>query len=359
MKTPIPSIIVRAALAATAFALLGAPSCGHVLEDEGFDLWCGDQLCNWELEDGDIAKVATWHEGDPGVELIGPSVAISQLADRWADGGCLRFEALADVDELAAVTLEIDFYDDGTVDYEARIPTSRWEPVSLLITEARWYYGARFRVRKLGNGRAALAQIEITTSDKCVEPPVDLGPRLDGMQCNDELGCASGICSDATLGICQGCDAGGCGADVCGLTTGAPAFYTLHRACTAPASHVLGERCLGDQECASGVCAAGVCSACASADDCGAGEACVAATTTELIFPFRVCATDGQIASGGFCLGDDQCAGGSCSGSGELRVCQVDGRTCTDDSDCQAIDLGSEPPDNLCVSLGVRDGRCD
>ena len=57
---------------------MGATKCGQVLRDPGFDLWCGDELCAWKVERGDVKRVATWHEADAGVELVGGDVAIEQ-----------------------------------------------------------------------------------------------------------------------------------------------------------------------------------------------------------------------------------------------------------------------------------------
>ena len=38
---------------------MGATKCGQVLRDPGFDLWCGDELCAWKLERGEVKRVAT------------------------------------------------------------------------------------------------------------------------------------------------------------------------------------------------------------------------------------------------------------------------------------------------------------
>ncbi len=46
---------------------LGNTNCGQALRDPGYDLWCGDDLCAWKVERGEIKRVATWHEGDAGV----------------------------------------------------------------------------------------------------------------------------------------------------------------------------------------------------------------------------------------------------------------------------------------------------
>jgi len=62
-------------LLAAATSQLGATDCGQITRDQGFDLWCGDVLCTWKLERGEIKKVGTWNAKDSGVEMIGPDGA--------------------------------------------------------------------------------------------------------------------------------------------------------------------------------------------------------------------------------------------------------------------------------------------
>lgn len=163
-RIPIATLVFTAA----AFSQLGATDCGEILEDPGFDLWCGDRLCYWQLERGEIAQVATWIEGDDGVELVGSDVAISQMTPltSW-DTDCVRFEMLANVEETAEVTLEADVYGDGTIDWSGRIPTSSWDKVSLRVGIRGDYQGVRFRLTKVGSGQAVLAQIAAETAEDC------------------------------------------------------------------------------------------------------------------------------------------------------------------------------------------------
>src|SRR5580765_7181290 len=100
-------------LLAVACTQLGATDCGQALKDTGFDLWCGDHLCDWKIERGDIKRVPTWNEGDPGVELIGLDAAIEQLSPvDSGDGDCLQFSMIANVDDTADVELNIDVFGD-------------------------------------------------------------------------------------------------------------------------------------------------------------------------------------------------------------------------------------------------------
>ena len=77
-----------------------------VVDDAGFQLWCGETLCVWTLEEGEMDKVSTWHDHDYGVELVGAPVLLSQ--DARASAQCVRLETVSDVDASAVVTVEID-----------------------------------------------------------------------------------------------------------------------------------------------------------------------------------------------------------------------------------------------------------
>jgi len=90
-------------------------------DDPGFDDWCGDRLCHWDLADGDIRKAPTWHDRDHGVELVGPHVTLTQRPD-IASVACLEFKVIADIDPAAAVYVELDFRGDGTSEVRERIP---------------------------------------------------------------------------------------------------------------------------------------------------------------------------------------------------------------------------------------------
>ena len=49
----LPTLFVLAA----AVSQIGATDCGNALNDPGFDLWCGDQLCDWKIERGSVSRV--------------------------------------------------------------------------------------------------------------------------------------------------------------------------------------------------------------------------------------------------------------------------------------------------------------
>ena len=161
--------------AAFAFLTLSAEDCGtqHFIDDSGFDLWCDEQLCAWEVEAGQVVQAPSWHKDDYAAEFVGDSVVISQLSV-GARTTCLRFEVLADIDDNARVFLEMDFFDDGVLDYEEELGHVTWERLTYFVgTRANWD-SVRFTLRKEGPGRARLAQIEATNAADCVGDPLEV-----------------------------------------------------------------------------------------------------------------------------------------------------------------------------------------
>src|SRR5258705_16226 len=107
--------VSTAAIVAAAAGQLGATDCGGgITRDPGFDLWCGDALCAWKVERGEVRRVPTWHEADAGVELIDPGTAIEQFTPvNSGDGTCVRFDLISNVDETAQAELAVDIYGGG------------------------------------------------------------------------------------------------------------------------------------------------------------------------------------------------------------------------------------------------------
>jgi len=157
------------------FLALSAEECGktHFIDDSGFDLWCDDQLCSWDVETGNVVQASSWHKGDFAVEFVGDDVVISQVSMDEATT-CLRFEVLADIDEDARVFLSMDFFDDGIVDYEQELGHVRWERLVHLVAVPATWDSVRFTLRKDGPGRARLAQIEATADTECVGAPLEI-----------------------------------------------------------------------------------------------------------------------------------------------------------------------------------------
>jgi hypothetical protein len=371
--TPRRSIsLIVAVLAA---AQLGATDCGQVTRDPGFDLWCGEQLCVWKLERGEVARVTTWHEGDDGVDLVGADTAISQLtAVTSSDGACIEFELIADLAAGPVVELQVDIYGDGSFETEFTLPQAAWAPLRYRFRIDGDYDGIAFWISKTGAGRAVVAQMSAHTFD-CAEegggePITTHRPAPNGARCTTGAECASGTCTafappfDTLQQRCSTCTAGGTcpnAGDVCGVEV--PAQHTLlpHSACVPPASRQLGELCGTNPECEAGLlCTFFVCSTC-FADSCGGDEICEVALQVprpegELGFwpaPL-VCSPRGGVrAAGEPCGSDLDCASSSCMGTPRM-IC-TDGRACTTDRDCPVVSGLAHGP---CATIGVIGGTC-
>jgi len=153
-----------------------------LLHDPGFDMWCGGQLCAWTIEYGGIQKVPTWHEMDEGARMFGPATSITQLADiDQGDADCIYFSLLADADDNAHLTLELDFLGDGSIEYSHAIPADDWELVGYHITPPAHYSGVRFHIRMEGSGRAVIAQVRAQEAsiENCTAAPIELEPGDD------------------------------------------------------------------------------------------------------------------------------------------------------------------------------------
>lgn len=127
-----------------------------VIDDAGFQFWCGAQLCSWHLHEGDILKVPTWHEHDYGVELVGAPVLLSQTARGSAD--CLRVELIADVDPTAMVSIEIDRDGDGDIDWRSPIDRRGFQSMAWELRSGT-SADAVFFIRKSAEGRAVVSQL--------------------------------------------------------------------------------------------------------------------------------------------------------------------------------------------------------
>jgi hypothetical protein len=355
---------------AAAPMLMGSECETPLVKDSGFDVWCGDALCDWQVDVGRVAKVPTWHERDYGVGLVGDPAAISQMLPFTSDDlSCIHFDLLANVDEAATVTLAMDF--DGA-NLKETIPSGAWRPFSYHLVTPTYFRSLRIMIGKSGAGQAQLAQIQASKASDCSgPPPVGQLARPAGATCELTTQCAGAMCRPRTAAgelfdddtgrqVCAACSSDAeCGAGmVCGLGW-STAFIVPFPACAPAATAVLGDRCLVDGECASGSCCHGVCSTCCaagSATACTAGTTCAPRAKTADGKPARTawqCAPDGERGVAGTpCLADDDCASGACAGGGVLQVC-ADGRRCASDGDCP-----TGAPGNPCTAIGVAGGKC-
>lgn len=360
MRLPFLIVMIGAA------TQLGNTDCGQVLRDSGFDLWCGNALCAWKVERGDIKKVSTWNKGDPGVELVGNDVAIEQLAPvDSGDGSCIEISMVANVDASVDVELNVDVFGDGTVEHNERLPAANWKPLTYDVLIQPPYRGIRFEIAKTGAGKAQLANIGarvLSEQGSCAGlTPIIPGPAQLGAECGtlQPDTCASDICEPFTdpnawlgfSGVCAGCDATHpCDAGhVCGLHEPTSPVREASHGCVAQASKELGERCDLADECASGQCISGRCSSCSTSC-----ATCAAAWTNGP----SVCNAGQHLgATGAACGTDDDCASAVCAGT-ERRECS-DGRPCGSALDCE-FGTGSDAPlmNGACTTVGIQGGTC-
>lgn len=340
------------AVAAIAVSQLGATDCGEITRDPGFDLWCGDRLCFWKTDKGDVAKVPTWIEGDDGVELVGDDVAISQMtsltSNDVAPDGCIEFDMTAKIDADVDVELELDLFGDGTADFTQRIPTSDWEKQTVSIGIAGGFEGAKFRLTKAGGGQAIVADMRAHTSDAC-PPPFTVAARPLGALCGSPDDCDGGMC---VAGVCSACesDLDCTSGDVCGREDLAPGWLQDWHTCIAPASRELGQLCFTGGECATGDCSGNFCQECSSVIACSGGETCTASD----VIAISMC-DQGPRGSGAPCILDADCASGACAGD-PVGYCDPWGIVpCYRDADCG---LSADLSPVTCTFVAVAGGTC-
>ncbi|NOY28526.1 MAG: hypothetical protein GXP62_21935 [Oligoflexia bacterium] len=365
------------AVALTAPFLGGSSSCtsNDLLANASFDLWCGDSLCSWDVEEGEVIQVPTWHQEDSGAELRGERVVLSQTTPaNPSTAACVSFSLIADADPGAELSLELDYFDDGSVDWSGPIPADDWQSVQYNVRSPDWFQDLRFRVVKQGDARAVIAQVraEGLSPDQCSGDAVVLDDAPEGATCASSEMCGGGFCesipylnssSVSQVDTCASCETElDCeSTQACGLDWSDLSYGFL--SCLPARQKNLGEACQGDGECGSGICTDNQCSECGTADPCDDGGACEPhsappgigtgyAATGEL--RVQSCSGSwGSRVSGDACISNDDCSSGACQGDGYTRVCDPDGRPCDSDADCPLVDIGA-----TCVTVAVSAGVC-
>jgi hypothetical protein len=381
----------RALLAALVCVLLGgADSCSPPLnQDPGFDLWCGNRLCAWNLEYGAVQRVPTWHRSDFGASLIGAKVSMWQDLNHASTVDCFKITLQADKDEGVDLALSFDFYKDGTVEYSHPLVSDDFRTVVYELRAPTYFDDLRLRIVKTGVGRAILTRVRIDSSSDCVGPPIDTNGRPIGIVCEKDAQCQSNRCAsvlqwsakgpfggthESTCATCKtdaDCNKG----EVCGQLMSETYSGGWYRGCVAPQAKGLADRCAVDAECASGVCCQSTCSECCPSQSGQAAVLCAGGATCAQRFPScgpnKNCQAwtnqgpnaplDGQLSAwqcdpgagkgqpGDACLRDADCASARCKGSA-LKQCMLTGERCKEDDDCMAI---------ACLEIGVADGSCD
>jgi hypothetical protein len=357
---------------------LGATQCGNILADPGFDLWCDNKLCAWKLERGSIARVPTWNQADPGVELVGNDVAIEQLTPvSSGDGSCIEFDMIANIELDATVDLNVDLLGDGTIEHVEHLPTSNWAPLSYQINIHGSFAGIRFELTKKGNGRAVIANIAAKDlGGRCsAVDAISAVSRPLGTPCDVATDCASGICGPGLIdppfkdelaffgvGICIACDSvHPCsGTDVCGLGIPTGPVRASPTMCVPDAAKQLGEQCAIDAECSTGVCTEQICSTCNAQMGCTAPETCGRVIGGSEPVAWECSPEQHLRLANEPCAIDEDCKSNHCNG--QLRFECQDGRPCvgfSDDNQCPFNTVADNVlQSGFCMPVGMQGGSC-
>ena len=329
-------------------------SSGGFIDNPMVDEWCDDRPCAWEVK-GKVARVGTWHTDDYAVGFLGADTTLSQVNKNLTANRarCLGFSMIADIDTRTAVFIELDFLDDGVVDFSQKPPAMHWERRTFHVRTPSWYQGVRFIVRKAGEGRAVLAELRARDASDCRAEPVELRERPDGVPCENDDQCDSGRCR---FGGCSYCGSDEeCGPDqLCGIAAGVTNFAER---CVEPGSAAFGEACSSDAQCDNGICCNGACSQCCpDRVSCeGVGMTCAVRRELQnldvpasLPVPHQCAPGELRTPTGGPCLSHDDCQTRSCGGQNI---------TCAPDTGDDA-GVSVEPPPSICPAWRLQGGTC-
>lgn len=247
----------RASLAIVFFfglVTLGGDCEGDIVQDPTFRDWCGDSLCAWTLDAGQIAPAPTWNQNDLGVSFVQQGTKISQ-ATTESSATCILFTSVADLDPSADLVLGVDFNSDGSFEYWNALGATRWEQVQTEITAPAAYQGITFVLQKKGTGTAILAEMRVQSSSDCTAPPVtiDAGSLQLGEKCAENSDCASGICTGVSGDLlCSQCSPTAPCADTVACV--ARSVFLPSQCGPGLGLGATGAPCLDGTDCASGSC---------------------------------------------------------------------------------------------------------
>jgi hypothetical protein len=283
------------------------------------DAWCGDMPCGWDVMGGEIKRVGTWHANDYAVSFEESGAKLSQLNSELSSHECLSFSMVARVERADTAWVELDFLDDGLIDWSKAIPPGDFRQLGFSVHAPRWYEGVRFIVRKEGDGDMVLADIQGAVGINCTGKQIELENLPGGAPCDVDESCATKTCIG---GYCTGCastddcDVG----EVCGYAPVGGSVGSFDYAvnvlpqCIGRATRPMGELCLSDGECESGACCEGACSECCGEDSCDFPRTCERGRGgddegEDVLEPFLCSPGSNRSVEGDPCTSDVECAG--------------------------------------------------
>lgn len=146
-----------------------------LVDDPGFDLWCDDMLCSWEVETGSVERVPTWHEKDYGVELSATPTTISQRIEVGTP--CIGLRIVAHIERSAEVEIGLDLFADDSEEHSERIAELDWEAreIPVELPNVTFPTQVLIRLRKSGEGDAVFGELSVEPRHSCPNAAVRLG----------------------------------------------------------------------------------------------------------------------------------------------------------------------------------------
>lgn len=120
-------------------------------------LWCGEELCDWTLEAGELRPVVSWHEGEPAVELVGDTRLARELD--WPSGPptCVRFDIMS----RPHGTLHLSLGFGVGANWGTSVQGESWSAQIWTVPVPAGAHGARALVEKRGAAPATVAWLAV------------------------------------------------------------------------------------------------------------------------------------------------------------------------------------------------------